>query len=239
MDADTTSPSTKRQFKDITNENLLKILEEKDKASTKKATEGALRHLKEFLHAKQLPSIDALDETNLPEILYDFYPAVKPNNCEDYAVQTLKCLRSALARHFRVSKGFDITKDSAFIKANEMFKAVTVQSKKKGKGVRQSTLAITQIDLERISEYFNHDQVTKPDPKKLQKHLLFYIIYYFCRRGRENLYTMTKDTFKLMVEPDGTEYLVQHIDEVDKNHGPDDYNATNEGRMYGNSGKKH
>ena len=43
---------------------------------------------------------------------------------------------------------------------------------------------------------------------------------------------MTKQTFKLVCEPDGTEYYMQDIDEMDKNHGADDPNKTNQGRMY-------
>ena len=122
------------------------------------------------------------------------------------------------------------------MKPNEMFKAVTVHSKKQGKGVRKSYPPISAIDMERIAEYFNHDHVTVPDPRRLQKHMLFYIIYYFCRRGRENLYEMTQSTFKLIVENDGTEYVIQDVDEADKNHGPQDSTATNQGRMYGNEG---
>ena len=68
--------------------------------------------------------------------------------------------------------------------------------------------------------------------------MLFYIVYYFCQRGHENLYEMTKDTFQLIVENGGTEYLIQAIDKADKNHRPQDTSATNQGRMYGNSGKK-
>ena len=49
---------------------------------------------------------------------------------------------------------------------------------------------------------------------------------------------MTKETFKKIVKPDGTEYIIQHQDEIDKNHGPDDTDITNQGRMYGNEGTK-
>ena len=111
-----------------------------------------------------------------------------------------------------------------------------VDSKKHGKGVRRSYPKFSQIDMERIAEYFNHDYLNLPDPKKLQRNMIFFVIYYFCRRGRENLYGMTQDTFKLITEMDGTQYLVQNIDEADKNHGPDDTEQTNEGRMYGNPG---
>ena len=128
-------------------------------------------------------------------------------------------MRSALNRYFRKKRGFDICKDQQFVRANEMFTAMLVDAKKSGKGVKKST-QISQIDLERIAEYFEHDYMNNVNAKKLQQSMIFYIIYYFCRRGRENLYQMKKSTFKLIVDHDGTEYLIQEEDEMDKNHGP-------------------
>ena len=74
-------------------------------------------------------------------------------------------------------------------------------------------------------------------PKRLQQTIIFYIIYFFCHRGRKNLHAMTKETFKVIVEPDGTEYVVQSIDEQDKNHTFQDTERTNEGRMYATNSK--
>ena len=145
-------------------------------------------------------------------------------------------MRSALNRHFRKYRGFDICNDSAFTSANEYFSAKLVNCKKQGKGERKSTEKISDIDLERICEHFNHDHVTVPDPKRLQQSIIYYVIYFFCRRGRENLYTMQKDTFKVVVEPDGTEYLMQSKDELDKNHGIADTKKNKTGRMYSNGG---
>ena len=71
-----------------------------------------------------------------------------------------------------------------------------------------------------------------PDPKHLQQNLLFYVIYYFCQCGRENLYEMTTDTFRLVTELDDTEYVIQDTDEMDKNHGFEDTNKTKEGKMF-------
>ena len=48
---------------------------------------------------------------------------------------------------------------------------------------------------------------------------------------------MTKDWFKVITEPSGDKYLIQVKDELDKNHREDDYNITNQGRMYAVSGK--
>ena len=217
---------------------ITKYWKEKIKKSTQRSTEGALRQLAEFLAVKQLGELKDIDTLDLPDILLDFYCLIKPKHDEDYATQSLKCIRAALNRHFRTVRGLDIVKDTRFVRTNEMFKGVLVESKKHGKGVRQSTPKISPTDLKRIAEYFDHDHMNSPNPKKLQRHLLFYIAYYFCCHGCENLYEMRKNTFKLVVKPDGVKYVMQDIDEADKNHDPEDTSRTNEGRMYGDPGEK-
>ena len=103
--------------------------------------------------------------------------------------------------------------------------------------MKRSYSPITEIDLERIAEYFAHDHMNDVNPKKLQQQVIFNIIYFFCRRGRENLYDMMQNTFTILTEPDGKQIVVQNIDEADKNHGPQDDTPTNEGRMYETGGK--
>ena len=49
--------------------------------------------------------------------------------------------------------------------------------------------------------------------------------------------TMIKDTSKLITEADGTQYFIQHINEMDKNHTADDTEMTNRGKMYATNGK--
>ena len=192
----------------------------KDQISTQKPTEGVLRQFKEFLHQKELPKTEDIDFECLPEILFAFYPAAKPIKEEFYSVQTLKCMRSGLASHFRKEKGWDIMQDPAFVKANEIFKGISVDSKKHGKGVKQSTKTISDIDLEH-----------------LQQQNIFNIIYFFCHRRRENLYEMKQDTYKIMTEPDGSQHALQFIDKVDKNHGPKDTTQSNEGKMFPTGGR--
>ena len=62
-------------------------------------------------------------------------------------------------------------------------------------------------------------------------------MYYTCQRGLENLENMTLDHYKVIVEPDGTCYVIQNIDELDKNHHEDDTSMANNGKMYANPGK--
>ena len=96
MDADSDSVreifQTKRQFKAKSDQEKLKILEEKDKLITQKATQGAVNQLRDYLMVNKLPKVEELNSENLPDILYDFYPAIKPQKGEDYSVQTLKCI---------------------------------------------------------------------------------------------------------------------------------------------------
>ena len=61
-------------------------------------------------------------------------------------------------------------------------------------------------------------------------------MYFFCQRGQENLHEMSKEHFELCVEPDGTEYVIQKLDEKDKNHGVKDTEIPNQGKMYGAPG---
>ena len=236
-EADPGGKKKKIRYKDITNEKEIELLKNKDKKNTQQATEHAVLQLSQYLELKSKPNIYDISQLDLDEVLSDFHCSIQPQKKDDYSVQSMKCLRAALNRHFRKNRGFDIVKDSPFVKSNEMFKALLVDGKRKGLGVRKSYPPISDIDLERIVEFFCHDHVTQPDPKKLQMNIIFYVIYFFCRRGHENLHLMTKDTFKVIVQHDGTEYVMQNIDELDKNHGPDDVELTNRGKMYATNGK--
>ena len=50
--------------------------------------------------------------------------------------------------------------------------------------------------------------------------MIFYVIYYFCCQWKEKIY------IQVYVEPDGVEFLYQFMDEIGKNHGPDDQSKT-------------
>ena len=152
VNAEPTENKNVRQFHDYSEQEIQNLLDGKDKQSTQKATDAAIGTLKQFLAAKHYPKLEDLDDNLLPDILFAFYASVRPKKNETYAVQTLKCLRSGLSRYFRSTKGWDIIKDAKYVRPNEMMKAKCVDSKKKGKGVRQSTAKISQIDMERITE---------------------------------------------------------------------------------------
>lgn len=92
--------------------------------------------------------------------------------------------------------------------------------------------------MAKLAAFFDHDIMNNPNPRLLQKAVLFNIIYYFCRRGRQNIYEFTQDMFEIGTDPDGTQYIFQAIDEMDKNHGTEETLPANDGRIYEQRGKQ-
>ena len=86
--------------------------------------------------------------------------------------------------------------------------------------------------MTKLGVYFMHDMEDKPEPRKLQQCVMFYIIYFFCCRGQEYLHEMTQTTYAVKKDSKGRKYVYQCTDKIDKNHTADDEDETNQGRMY-------
>lgn len=196
-----------------------------------------IKILTDYLAEKKLKPLDELQNEELPDILYHFYTNLRKAKGGEYKLQSLKCIRAGINRYTKANRNLDIINDIRFTKTNEMFKAVSTKARKEGRGSTRSTPPIEPEDLTLLAKYFYHDFMAVPDPRLLQKSVLFNIIYFFCRRGRQNIYQFTQDMFQLSADPDGTEYVYQAVDELDKNHGIDNTNPANEGRMYATPGQ--
>ena len=196
---------------------------------------------------KTYPPLNELTNKQLALILCDFYVEVKKKNVEDYEEEdaeqeelktsykttTLHAIRGALTRYFKDTRQIDIRSDPMFIKANEMFLGKMKQNKQKGLGKIDNKPPINDSDLKLIAEYFKKTMAGPPNPKGLQQIVIFNIIYYLCRRGRENLRPMKKTTFAIDTDPtNGKEYIYQKEDEADKNHSVCDTSIANQGRIY-------
>ena len=106
------------------------------------------------------------------------------------------------------------------------------KGKEEGRGEIDSKEPITDPDMSKLSSYFTKKMNGPPNPKNLQDLVLFNIIYYGGRRGRENLRFMTKETFHIQKDHDGCKYITQVVKERDKNHKEDDYSNSNTARIY-------
>ena len=151
---------------------------------------------------------------------------------EQYQIGSFKVIRAGLNHYFKQEKGIDVVNNPAFMKANMIFESVQVKAKKSGKEATTPTPHISDTDLIKVGKFFNVDHVVEPNPRILRHTVQFFIIYFFCHRGQENLYEMTKDHFELCVQPHGTEYVIQKLDEKDENHGIRDTEMGNQTKMY-------
>ena len=207
-----------------TKENLL---ENRKALNTNRATKQWILCLNDYLHECNLPDADNIDLEELPEVIGDFYfSAHKKRLSEDgteeskeklkhYKNSSLKSGRAALNCYFKGKFGLDIISNEKFIKANEIFQAVTKQGKEEGRGEIESKTAISDPDYSKLTHYFLTNMRGPPNAKKLQKFVFFNIIYYCGRWGRENLRSMTRKTFQIKTDHDGREYIVQVIKECD------------------------
>ena len=172
----------------------------------------------------------------LPKLLEEFYCNACTKNNEYYNTTTMKSLRSNLNRWFKQNRNINIVTNEKFTEANNMFTGMLVKAKKMGKGIRKSTPVILDEDLLKIGKYFDIDYVVNPNPRILVQTMLFYIIYFFCRRGQENLYEMGKNHFKINYS-NGIRFIEQNVDELDKNHRQDYDKIANQAKMYETPGE--
>ena len=204
----------------------------KREIDTVKSTKMAMTALTDYIAAKGLKTLNDHTDDKLPGLLNNFYCDARTQKGELYHVSTLKPMRSNMNRWFKENRNIDIIEDVRFTRSNMMFKGSKVRSKKAGKGTRKSTLAICEEDMKSLADYFNMDHFQTPNPAVLQRNIIFNTLYYFCHRGKENLNEMQKNWFKIEVDPQGSKYIIQNIDELDKNHDEDDLNLTNQGKIY-------
>ena len=225
-------------FVTTSDKEIEELLQGSKATNTNKSTETALNRLRKFLKIRGYLELESIDTSELPTILTTFYTDVRTKKTgELYKTSSFKVLRAGLNRYFKRERSIDIVTDDAFLRCNLIFDSVQVKAKKSGKGTVNSTPHISPDDLQRIGDYLNIDHMNKPDPRILQHAVQFFIMFFFCRRGQENLYDMTSDHFKLIVQEDGNEFAIQNMDEKDKNHGVNETEIANQGKMYADPGK--
>lgn len=144
-----------------------------------------------------MPKIEDIADDGLPELLGSFYMNARTVKRELYSVQSQKCMRASLNKYFKETRNIAIIKDPRFIQANSVFDGVKVQAKKEGK----ATKLIIDSDMKKLGQYFLQDFNIPPvNPKKFQQCVLFYLIYFTCRRGYVNIHAMTLDTYSIKVD---------------------------------------
>ena len=167
------------QFGATTPAEKKEILDKRNANNTNRATKSAMMTFMEYLREKQLPSVVDLDMEPLSDILTDFYTNLHKTDGDNYKLQSIKCIRAGINRYMKAEKGVDIIANDKFVKVNEMFRGVDKQLRMSGLGSVKNTPVITEEDLSRIAQYFNHDIMNAPDSKKVQRCLIFTLFISF------------------------------------------------------------
>lgn len=181
---------------DLNEDDTQDIMDSRQKHNTKKATKTWLKCVNDSIKDKKIAeNLDAVDNKDLPDVIFKFYTEARTTKNERYKNTTLKCLWAGLNRYIKEKRGIDIVSDPKFIHCNEIFKGIQKKGKEAGKGVVKHKDVIESQDMERLQDYFS--QYMQPSAVVLQHFVMFNIMFYMCRRGRENFATMEIDTFEV------------------------------------------
>ena len=223
------------RFATLSSEDIDLIELQKDSKNTQKVINKSVNVLRLFLTEKGADAnFENSEIAQLDETLRDFYANARTEKGERYKVNSYVQIRYGISK-FLKKKDIDIN-TPAFARSNETFKAVKVDLARKGKGGVLHKPCISKEDLTKL--YEDKHVFSTDTPVGLQQKVFFEIVLYTCRRGRENLHGMTKDSFVVAKDGQGREFVEKKYAEVDKNHregtGMDDTNG--DGRMYDRPG---
>jgi site-specific recombinase XerD len=221
--------SSKERFADLGEAEIRKLLEDRDSVNTKKSTKGSKAIFEEYLREKKLHHPENSEE--LASVLKSFYAEVRKKDGSEYTKNSLCSLRFGLNRHFKSVFNYDIIKDKEFDEANSVYEAQCVYLKKRGLAKTEHKPPIADEDIKKLYEsgVFNTDS-----PATLQNKVFFEILFFFCRRGRQNLRQLKKDDFAIKINALGQRCVVKKSDELTKNHRVNDAQAEEGGMMVAN-----
>ena len=193
--------SSRKRFADLGEAEIKKLLDEKDSVNTTKASKAIFE---EYIREKKLHHPEISEE--LASVLKSFYAEVRKKDGSVYTKNLLCSIRFGLNRYFRSVFNNDIIKDKEFDEANSVHEAQCVALKKRGLVKTEHKPPIADEDIKRLYEsgVFNTD-----NPTALQNKVFFEIMFFFCRRGRQNLRELKRDDFAIKTNPQGLRCVVK------------------------------
>ena len=202
-------PQPKRHLS-LNDNQIDQLLDNAVPKNTKNSTKNWMNVFRGYVKTKAIANcVEEILDVDLPKVMERFYAEVRKDlkaknskgknkenideTPERYCNTSMKSMRAAINRYMKEIRKIDIIGSEPFLRANKIFEAVLKDNKAKGKGRIQHKEPITSADLERLNDYFS--QYMLPNALILQQMVQFNLMYYLCRRGRENLTHMPKNTF--------------------------------------------
>ena len=224
------------RFITFTEDQLKSLTRQKLSKNTENSTKVGIKLLKKYCSGTGVDFEEEVREKeSLDNLLMKFYAGIRTERGDVYKNNSLISFRNSLHRYFMEKQKVNIFDDHHFKNSNTVFRNVLKNGKSSGKGNTTHYPEIEPEDLEKLNNSFDINS-----PVGLQEFIWFNIMLRLIRRGRENLRSMTKETFSVATDATGKQYVYQVNSESDKNHGIQDnsFDTTGEGRIYQNSGEK-
>jgi hypothetical protein len=189
------------RFGDSSEEEIQRLLEDKNTANTKKATKTAVNIFREYLREKGLDTFfEDFDKDVLNNVLRKFYVEARKRDGDFYKKSALSSIRFALNRHLQSTRNIDIINDSEFRVSAEVFRAQAVELVRRGKGSVDHFTDVTPEDLKKL--YFS-DVLNINTPDGLLRKVFFDLMYLSgSKRSRGSLREQTKDTYGIAEDPE-------------------------------------
>ena len=166
-------------------------------------------------------------------VLWGFATEIWGRIQEEFACE---CARG-LSRHL-ISPPYDrklnLMHDTAFQGTNQVFYGLIRTLKQQGLDRIVHKSALTQADFKKL---YSCGILDTNNPVTLQNKVFVEVNLHFCRRGREGLRELNKDSFVKKSDSNGRTYITLGFNELEKNHqGFDKRDYQEEPRMYEHGG---
>ena len=196
-------------FVDITEDNISELMKSKDSKSTQRAVTRSTKLFRDFLIQKNEPEeFETYTKQKLDEMLRLFYASIRKKDGEMMKKSSVNLLKYGLAKHLKETAQIDINIDPVCASSKGVFSAVLTDMKKKGFGAVKHKPAIFQEDLIKLYDV-SGVALNSCTPQGLLNKCWFDVMTFLCRRGRENLRQMTRDTFKINTDGTGRKFVMQ------------------------------
>ena len=171
-----------------------------------------------FGYPKKYPNevLESLSPEVLSERLKKFYQELRKSPTEHYSASAHLFIRAAIDRYLNTLpefSGISFVRDSLFKIANKSLSAKLKQLKAQGFAKVQHHPSISPEDIQKCHERKVFSDET---PISLLRVNWFNISLHFCRRGRENLRSLTPDSFFVKKVANYGEYVEMSISEKKK-----------------------
>ena len=168
----------------------------------------------------------------LAETLREFFASVKNKKGETYSKSSMINLRAGLNHFLRLppnNRIINLMHNEVFQNANQVFKGQLRRNKNEGKDKSKPRSDIAQQDLDKLYDDYFTPGLAAGNTEVLLHKVFFDIMYFTGRRGKEGLRNLTKNSFAIKRNPDGSDYIEVTFNETTKKNQGDTVSSAAEG----------